>query len=614
MAEFTVTVEGKDYDVTAPDERTAWAWANHAHRQGTAPSRQGEQAEESSIGQRIGRQAGLGARGLIKGALAIPTMMAEGAAYPLRAATGGRYFQSPSAVLERTMTEAGLPEPASAPERVGQDVIGTMTGVGTVAKGADILARGASAVAKPYLGMLAANPLGQQLSAAGAGAGGGIARESGAGPTGQTLAAAGGALLPGVGPAVMAPIHMGRNIVDPWLPGGIGRMESRVLNKLAGSKRAATIAALKADEQMVLGSVPTAAQAAAPAGSAEFVAAENFARRRLPSAYEDITQAQNAARIRALRSVGQDKAALEAAMKARGVEAATKYGAIRDQLVDVDPQLGALLENPILQPAIRRAGLLSAGRGTPVDLKSGQMTVGQLQDLKMALDDVIKNPETFGIGASEAQLIGTLQKQLVKVVGDKSPAWGAAREGYAAASKPINQMEVGQYLEGKLTPALSDLGASGSQRAQVYAQALRDAPGTLKRATGQPRYEELGKVLTEPGQMEAVTGVGRDLAREATRERLARAGTEQAGRIMGRETPTLPAVGPLEQKYMIVKTVLNRIKGNLSDRQLESLAIKMQNAPEVARIMELTGPARARAEAGLLRRAALAVAIEQARQ
>lgn len=30
MAEFTVTVEGRDYDVTAPDEATAWKWANFA--------------------------------------------------------------------------------------------------------------------------------------------------------------------------------------------------------------------------------------------------------------------------------------------------------------------------------------------------------------------------------------------------------------------------------------------------------------------------------------------------------------------------------------------------------------------------------------------------------
>jgi len=36
MADFTVTVGGKEYDVTAPDERTAWAWANQIHQQNAA--------------------------------------------------------------------------------------------------------------------------------------------------------------------------------------------------------------------------------------------------------------------------------------------------------------------------------------------------------------------------------------------------------------------------------------------------------------------------------------------------------------------------------------------------------------------------------------------------
>src|SRR3990167_5898779 len=61
---FTVTVEGKVYDVTAPDERTAWAWANATHRQAQAPKpsvpqaqQQGPQPETtlSGLGSEIGK-------------------------------------------------------------------------------------------------------------------------------------------------------------------------------------------------------------------------------------------------------------------------------------------------------------------------------------------------------------------------------------------------------------------------------------------------------------------------------------------------------------------------------------------------------------------------------
>ena len=396
--------------------------------------------------------------------------------------------------------------------------------------------------------------------------------------------------------------RMGKNIVDPWLPGGINRTIGRTASAAAGPEKQAIIKALKSPQQIVPGSLPTAGEAAAPIGRAEFSGLQEVIKGRAPTAYENIGQAQNAARVKALRTVGQDKPALAAAVKGRAETAATNYGAVRNQPVDIDPKLSALLENPILQAPIKRAGVLSSGRGTPVNLESGQMTVGQLQDLKMALDDVIKDPQTFGIGASEAQLIGTLQKELVKLTAAKSPGWETARSTFAAQSKPINQMEVGQYLEGKLVPALNDFGASSSQRAAVYAQALRDAPGTLKRATGQPRYDELGKVL-EPGQLQTVTNVGSDLARSATHERLAKAGTEKARELVGQVAPALPQAGMFNPKYSVVRAISNRLAGKVEGKSLDKLAELMQagNLPKLAQAMEGLAPREKAAIAKLLR-------------
>lgn len=395
---------------------------------------------------------------------------------------------------------------------------------------------------------------------------------------------------------------MAKNVIDPWLPGGVERAVGRTANAAAGPDKQAIIEALRNPQQIVPGSIPTAAQAAAPVGRAEFSGLQEAVKGRAPTAYENITQAQNAARVRALRTVGQDKAALEAATKMRATNAATNYGAVANQSVEIDPKLFALLENPILQAPLKRAGLLSAGRGTPVDLKTGQVTVGQLQDMKMALDDVIKNPETFGIGASEANLVGTLQKQLVKAIGEKSPGWETARSAYAAQSMPINQMGVGQYLEGKLVPALNDSGASGSQRAAAYAQALRDAPGTLKRATGQPRYDELSQVLN-PQQMQAVTNVGSDLARTATHERLARAGSEQARELVGQVAPKVPAAGMFSPHYSVMRAIINRLEGRVEGKSLDRLAEAMQNPQELANVMEGMAPKTRSAIARALREA-----------
>jgi hypothetical protein len=68
-------------------------------------------------------------------------------------------------------------------------------------------------------------------------------------------------------------------------------------------------------------------------------------------------------------------------------------------------------------------------------------------------------------------------------------------------------MEVGQYLEGKLTAPLK----GGTERAGVFATAVEDAPGTLKRATtNEARFKALTDVLT-PDQMAVITAIRDDL-------------------------------------------------------------------------------------------------------
>jgi hypothetical protein len=147
------------------------------------------QTPEPSMLDRAGRVAGLGARALVRGVTAVPTLMAEGVAAPLRALTGGKYFESPSAVLERTMTRAGLPEPANAVERISTDVAGSMVGMGTQL---GALSRMPGEISK----MLTQQPARQLVAAGTGGAASSVAREAGAGPVGQFAAGAAGSMVP----------------------------------------------------------------------------------------------------------------------------------------------------------------------------------------------------------------------------------------------------------------------------------------------------------------------------------------------------------------------------------------------------------------------------------
>src|SRR3990167_8685214 len=229
------------------------------------------QPQEPSFLDRAKRTAGLGTRAVVRVATAIPTMMDDIAAVPLRAMTGGKYFESPSAVLDRTMTQAGLPEPANAPERITQDVLGTMSGVAGLAKGAEVLGRGASSVAAPYLNMLSKNQGALIASGAGAGAGGGIAREAGDGPLGQFGASLAGGMVPPVAGA--AGRWAGNKLGDIGATvgasfgnqRGIERIAKDAAQRIAGESRAKQLAALMNAEEYAPGVKPTAAEAIAQA-------------------------------------------------------------------------------------------------------------------------------------------------------------------------------------------------------------------------------------------------------------------------------------------------------------------------------------------------------------
>lgn len=93
--------------------------------------------------------------------------------------------------------------------------------------------------------------------------------------------------------------------------------------------------------------------------------------------------------------------------------------------------------------------------------------------------------------------------------------WKQYLAEYANRSRTIDQMKVGQFLKDKLVSPLATEGDQVfTQRAASYAQALRDAPGTIKRSTGFNRYNELSDVLT-PAQVDTANSIAADLARKA---------------------------------------------------------------------------------------------------
>lgn len=168
-------------------------------------------APQRSLGQEAGRQLGLTARAGIQGLAALPAMAADvvgGAANAgldlVRGEGNGFRFPKQAEALSSALTQAGLPQPETAVERVAGDAASAIAGAGgTVALGANLARNAASSVGQAVGRGLAVEP-GLQAASAATGAGAaGATREAGGGEGAQLAAGLAGALVPAAATAPM---------------------------------------------------------------------------------------------------------------------------------------------------------------------------------------------------------------------------------------------------------------------------------------------------------------------------------------------------------------------------------------------------------------------------
>lgn len=122
MPKFDVDVNGQTYEVDAPDERTAWAYAKQKHAAASAPAAPaaprdrtlGEQVR--TLPQDMARQLALTGRNVVTGVTAIPGMAADATMAVYNLLTGSNQ-QMPTEALQRAMTRMGVPEARTGLER-----------------------------------------------------------------------------------------------------------------------------------------------------------------------------------------------------------------------------------------------------------------------------------------------------------------------------------------------------------------------------------------------------------------------------------------------------------------------------------------------------------------
>ena len=364
-----------------------------------------------------------------------------------------------------------------------------------------------------------------------------------------------------------------KRILDPLLPGGSERGAARILSEAAGPKRAAIEAELARDQVLVPGAIPTGPEAAARAGSPEFAALQRIAAEHRPSAYSDIGRAQELARQGAIQRVGQTPADVEAAITYRKLASDPLYRAAREagDVVDTSPVLASITDTLKRNPGNRElvTELMNIRRGL---LDNGKPRANAEQ-ISSVVDGI-----KASIAKEDNKFIGGILSRVKDDIANAIPGYQAAQRRFADLSAPVNEMQVGQQLERALVKPIGE-----GERAGVFAQAMREAPQTIKKATGQPRFDDLNEVL-QPENLASAKAILADLARKAEFERLA-----PLGNVRARETAQaygLPASGPLNQRYMIFKTILGRVSKGINEKTLDTMADALQLPSSTLKLLQ----------------------------
>ena len=388
-------------------------------------------------------------------------------------------------------------------------------------------------------------------------------------------------------PVVAAPFKVGAKGVD-YTRKVLNPKANALIENVEG-KGPEILNALRAQEQFVPGVVPTAGELATATGSTLYPALQKSVTERISSkalARENVAKEAIKAQLGTIAK-GADE--LDAAAAARSAATDPMYQAVKTAGNVVDPQNIASIKSFIDDTINKNPGntelvtefskisnLLEDSAGV-LRTDAGQVA-SILDGLKATL---AKQDNKFIKGQ-----LATVKSQLV----DAIPGYAAADDKFAEMSQPINKMQVGQYLEGKLIPALE---GKANLKAEAFATALKDAPKTIQRSTGIPRYQTLAEMFT-PDELQVFEGITKELQRKSKFEEAAAAGAKEG---ISLPVAKVDKVNLLNRVYSVANLIMAKLQGRVTEKIAIEMATEMLDPAMAAKSLEKALAHQKRAEA-----------------
>jgi hypothetical protein len=379
---------------------------------------------------------------------------------------------------------------------------------------------------------------------------------------GAALGGAGGALGQAVAPAYRAVKGAARGLVEPFTRGGADRIAGRAIDRFATNRNALDALIGAAPARSVTGAMPTLAEATGDGGLATLQRAIGTMDPEAAAMLAARQEANNAARVNALQGIAGGPAKLAAAEAARDAAARPLYDAADNAVVQLDGAFGSLMNRPAFKNAVQQAEALAKNEGL-ADLffrgANGEpvaITGQGAHFIKKALDDMADKQSATYMGDAAAGAAGKTQQAFLGWLDKTVPEYGAAKSAFAAGSKPINQMGVGQRLLDKTTAAVRDMGGGQRLQANAFSRALNDEEALVRGATGF-RGQSLADVM-EPQQMGTLGAVRNELEMLANLNAAANGPGSQTAKMLASQNLLRQAAGPLGLPESWAESVLSQ--------------------------------------------------------
>lgn len=378
----------------------------------------------------------------------------------------------------------------------------------------------------------------------------------------------------------------GLKLIDPYLPGGRTRLAARGVAGAAGDDAMALADALSkaGDDYRTAGQVSSETFKNNPL----VPALERHVTPHAPKDYLNVKRSQVAGREKLLDDIGTpEKLARQEAARSAG--ATREYGAANMVPVESDAKLAAVLADPYSQDA----GKLAAKQAQSEKLIPWHGEVPPenasryLHLVKEGFDKMLSRTGDEALDRTGARTAKGLQRELVKWLREENPAYDVARTRFAARSRGVDQTKAGITLRDTLDKPL----ASASERAGVFASAMKNMPATLKKATGDTYYKSLDDLFL-PSQSAKAREVARQLEAFGKFDEEAKAGARAAKDSLEESLSHLDDLMPriLDRTVVIMRNVLGRVRGKtrgLSEKEIARLMLP-QNKPELAQAIRDT--------------------------